>query len=324
VRLAVALAALSFAGTCALPAGAEPSLWSRAKNPNARAEARLLRGIERMLDAEDQARSDPEFANHFARAAVAMIDLARLPAPEDPRLCVLAARALLDADVGRGAQSEALLERAAGVLPEGALLGAAFYELGRARAARGDSRGARDAATRAFDLALDEEARARALYARAGASLALSDPLAAARDYERAARTTSNELLELRARYGVAVSLERRGDLPGAFSLLDKLAGAKLPLSRYPSTDPLELPGGFEPAYEVHYVRALAAMARSQSAAELAERRGAAALAAREWRNYLDAAAPSGPWVAHARALSSRNDAELRRLGPPAPARSVH
>ena len=78
-------------------ARAEPSIWRRASHPRARAEARLLRGLERLLDAEEQAESDPEFANHFARAAVAMLDLARLPEPEDPRLAVAMAHALVSA-----------------------------------------------------------------------------------------------------------------------------------------------------------------------------------------------------------------------------------
>jgi tetratricopeptide (TPR) repeat protein len=295
--------------------GAEPSIWRRASHPHARAEARLLRGLERLIDAEEQAASDPEFANHFARAAVAMLDLARLPEPEDPRLAVAMAHVLVAAQLGRGREAERLLERALGKLPEGSLLAWAWRELGRARGQRGDRTGARDALTRVLELEVDEERRASALYDRAQAALALGELEPAVRDFGSAAAATSNELLRVRARYGLAVAFERRGDLPGALSLLDQVTRERLPLSRYPAEDPLELPGGFEPAYELHYVKALAALARARKLDEPSERRSAYERAVAEWDAYL-AAAPPGRGADHARALAERAKVELNKLPP--------
>jgi tetratricopeptide (TPR) repeat protein len=293
---------------------AEPSIWQRASHPRARAEARLLRGLERLIDAEEQAESDPEFANHFARAAVAMLDLARVPAPDDPRLAVAMAHALVAAGVGRGKQAETLLAGAIARLPQGSLLAWAWLELGRARTERNDRGGARDAFARVLELEVDVERRALAAYARAQAESALGDLEPAAQDFEAAASGTSNELLRLRARYGLAMTLERRGDLPGALALAAQTRAVRLPLSRYPADDPLELPGGFDPAYDLHYVKALAWLSRARQADEAAERRAAYERAVREWDAYVGAAPPGTAWVGHARALAERAEAELRKL----------
>lgn len=303
----------------AVDARAEPSLWRRVSHPNARAEARLLRGLERLLDAEEQAASDPEFSNHFAKAAVAMLDLARLPEPEDPRLAVAMAHALVSAGVGRGKEAERLLARALPALPEGSLLAWAYFELARARTERGDRPGARDALGRVLELAVDAERRSLAFYARAQAESALGDLERATRDFEAATATATEELLRLRARYGLAVTLERRGDLPGALALLAQLVGARLPLSHYPAEDPLELPGGFDPPYELHYVKALAALARARRADEAPERRAAYEHAVEEWDAYAAVAPLDSPWRGHARSLAERAKAELRQL----PARKV-
>lgn len=295
-------------------AHAEPSLWRRASHPQARAEARLLRGLERLLDAEEQAQSDPEFSNHFARAAVAMLDLARLPEPEDPRLAVAMAHALVSAQVGRSREAERLLERALPQLPEGSLLAWAVFELARARTERGDRAGARDALGRVLALAVDSERRALAFYARAQAESALGELEGAARDFEAATQAATEELLRLRARYGLAVTLERRGDLPGALALLEPVIAVRLPLSRYPAEEPLELPGGFDPPYEVHYAKALAALARARQGEAAPERRAAYERAVEECDAYAGAAPLDSPWRERARALSERAKAELRRL----------
>ena len=295
-------------------ARAEPSLWRRASHPKARAEARLLRGLERLLDAEEQAQSDPEFSNHFARAAVAMLDLARLPEPEDPRLAVAMAHALVSARLGRGGEAERLLERALPALPEGSLRAWAYFELARARTERGDRAGARDALDRVLELAVDAERRSLAFYARAQAESALGELERAARDFEAATSTATEELVRLRARYGVAVTLERRGDLPGALALLEPVIAVRLPLSHYPAEDPLELPGGFDPPYEVHYVKALVALSRARKAEEAPERRAAYEQVVAESDAYTAAAPLDSPWRGHARALSERAKAELRRL----------
>jgi len=297
-----------------LTSGAEPSIWYRVSHPGARDEARLLRALERMLDKESQAAYDPEFARHFARAAVAMIDLMRPQPPEDPRLACAMARALVGSNLGREREAEALLERAIPNLPEGTLLTTAWRELARARAQGGDHPGARDAETRVLELAVDSDERALAYYERARAELRTGEVARAARDFQRASADAPTELIRLRARYGTGLALERSGDLAGAWAALEPAVAARLPLAHYPSDDPLEIPGAFEPPYEPDYVKALASLTRARRATEVDDRRAALEAAVRHWDAYLASAPPSEPYVVNARNLRERATADLRRL----------
>lgn len=301
---------------------AEPSLWYRASHPSARPEARLLRAMERMLDGEAQSESDPEVARRFARSAVAMFDLMRQPAPEDPRLACAMASALVGSNLGRAPEAERLLAGAIPKLPEGTLLARAWHELARARAQRGDHVGARDAETRVLELAVDASERALAYYERAHAELRTGEVVRAALDFRRAAADAPTDLVELRARYGLGLALERSGDVAGAWAVLELTVEARLPLSHYPSDDPLELPGAFEPPYELDYVRALALHARARHVTERGDRRAVLEDAVRHWDAYLVSAPPSEPWLVNARALRERASAELRKLPPSKSARA--
>jgi len=293
---------------------AEPSIWYRASHPGARAEARLLRAVERMLDGETQSEGDPEMATDFARAAVAMFDLTKLSPLEDPRLSCAMARALVGSNLGRGREAERLLEGAIPKLPEGPLLATAWHELGRARAERGDHAGARDAETRVLELAVEPEERALAYYERAHAELRTGEVARAAKDFQHAEADAPTELVRLRARYGAGMALERSGDLPGAWAALAPAVEARLPLSHYTFADPLEVPGAFEPPYELDYAKALAALARARRAADLDERRAALEEAVRRWDAYLTSSPPGEPWLVNARSLRERAAAELRKL----------
>ena len=312
-RISAALALVAALLTLAPASRAEPSIWYRASHPRARAEARLLRAIERMLDGEGQIVTDPERASHFARAAVAMLDLQRPGVPEDPRLACAMARALLGANLGREAQAEALLADAIPKLPEGTLLVTAWHELGRARARHGDLAGARDATTRVLELAVDPTERALAFYERARAELRLGEVSEAALDFRSASDAAPTELVRLRARYGLGVALERSGDLAGAWLALEQVASVRLPLSQYPSEDPLDLPGAFEPEYELDYTKALVALTRARSAGDPDDRREALGDSLRHWDAYLEHAPASAPWLVNARKFREQTTRELKK-----------
>jgi tetratricopeptide (TPR) repeat protein len=313
-RVSVAVAVGCALVALATNSPAEPSLWYRASHPSARAEARLLRGIERMLDREEQAASDPEVASRFARAAVAMMDLAHVPPPEEPRLACAMARALIGSNLGRVDEAVTLLEGAIPKLPEGTLLVTAWHDLGRARAIRGDLAGARAAESRVLALAVDPRERAMAFYERARAELRLGEVKSAALDFRRAADAAPTELVRLRARYGLGVALERSGDLPGAWAALEQAVATRLPLSHYASDDPLELPGAFEPPYELEYVKALVALSRARQASDPDHLRELLEDALRRWDTYLETARPSEPWLANARRFREQTAAQLRKL----------
>ncbi|HEV8550490.1 MAG TPA: hypothetical protein VGQ57_15705, partial [Polyangiaceae bacterium] len=149
---------------------------------------------------------------------------------------------------------------------------------------------------------------------RAAAEVRLGELATAALDFQRASDVAESELLRLRGLYGAALASERQGDLPAAFVLLDRALAAKLPLSHYPSADPLEVPGGFSPEFELEYVRGLAELAVGRRASDVAERRRAYAEAAAHFNGYLAAAPASEPWLDHARRLRERAEAELHQL----------
>ena len=296
-------------------ASAEPSLWERARHPGSRAEQRLLVGVERMLDARDEAGDDEELAQRFARAAVALVDLAKLPAPRDPRLACAIADALLGADVGRTDQAERLLRDAIPKLPPGSLLAEAWLRLETIRSLRGDHAGARDADTRALDIAWEPDQRATAFYNRAESEVRLGELDRAVRDYEQSVTTARDPRIEALARFGLGVALERRGDLPAAYTALDLGLAIRLPLSRYASDDPLDVPGVFfSPPYERFYLSALLGMARARHADDAAERRADYEQALAQWDAYLLAAARDEPWLENARRHRARCAEELRKL----------
>jgi tetratricopeptide (TPR) repeat protein len=296
-------------------AEAEPSLWQRAKSPSAVGEARLLAAIERLLDARDQAGGDDELAQRFARAAVALIDLAKPGQPADPRLACAMAQALLGADVGRTKEAEALLQQAVTELPPGELLARAWHELGIARSLRSDHAGARDADSHVLELAWEAGLRATSLYNRAEAEGRLGQLAAAVRDYRQATELAPGLETQALAGFGLGVALERQGDLPSAYAALDRALTIRLPLSLYPSDDPLDLPGVFfVPAYERYYLTALIAMARARHAEDQDSRRAEYEQAVLGWDAYLAAAEPTDPWLANARRHQARASAELKKL----------
>lgn len=304
-------------------AAATPTLWQRAADPNARAEARLLAALERTLDARAQTGSDPDLSRHLAQAAVAMADLSRVREPKDPRLACVMAQALLLADAERAADARRLLQGALSQLPDGSLSASAWHSLGIAHALLDDSKGAREAHTRGIALDWDPDRLASSYYNRAEAAARLLDFDAAVSDYERAAALGREPDVQALARFGLAVVLERRGDLPAAYAALDRALSVRLPVPPYPTEDPLELPGVFfVPAYERHYLQALAAMALARKAERTVERRTLFALAVAEWDAYLDRADASEPWLANAklhraRSLKGAEEGPLPRRSPP-------
>jgi tetratricopeptide (TPR) repeat protein len=156
-----------------------------------------------------------------------------------------------------------------------------------------EPRRSRDAYTEALALEVSPRERANLYYNRAEASLELDELETARSDYRRASEiATEPDTLAL-ARYGLALALERMGDLPAAFTELDAALAITLPFPAYVTPDPLDLPGVFfVPAYERYYLEALRAMARLRHVEDRAQFLAETAIALQAWDAYL-AAAPS-------------------------------
>jgi tetratricopeptide (TPR) repeat protein len=289
VALLIACAVLSTAS----PGNARPSLWERARRPVAAREAELLPQLERILDARELSYREPSVTRDIARAAVARSDLSGIRSPSDPRLACVMADALIIADIGREHDARRLLEGALETLPVGPLRADSLRRLGVVLAVLAEPLRSRQAYTEALELEVSPRERANLYYNRAEASLELDELEAASADYRRSiALAVEPDVLAL-SRYGLAVALERLGDLPAAFTELDAALAIMLPFPAYPAPDPLELPGVFfVPAYERYYLEALRAMARLRHAEDRAERLVEASVAVDAWDAYL-AAAPS-------------------------------
>jgi tetratricopeptide (TPR) repeat protein len=299
----------------AAPALAQPTLWQRVEHPRARAEAKLLASLERMLDdANRGAMVEIGLDRELARGAVVMIELSGLSEPSDPRLARVEAQALVEADVGREADARRLLEGALEALPAGSRAASAWRTLAFALARLDDQKAEYRAYSKLIELTWDPQIRANAFANRGDVAMLGGDLAGARSDYEQAIRAGGDPEIVALARYGLAVAEERLGDLPAAYAALDKALALRLPVPPFSSEDPLDLPGVyFVPPYEENYIRALRAMAVGRRATEAGERRDAYEIAVAEWDTYLARSAETEPFRENARAHRARSERELEK-----------
>jgi tetratricopeptide (TPR) repeat protein len=325
--LAVALSVLAWG---ARPAQAAPSIWERAAKPEAARSQVLLNRVERMMGTLGLPGLGPE----FSEGAVAMFQLSdrrwtcAAPATRaasqvepylDPRLEYLIGEALLDSQTGREADARCILERALRDAPDSPLAADGWSDLGVAAGILADYRTERMAYARALDRSWDTEDRARLYVDLAESDMALGDLKRAVREY-RVALQSSQQPEHLSAAYfGLAVALDRSGDFPAALTAAEQAVSVPLPQTLFQAQSVLDLPNVFfTPGYEVHYYKALRAMATAELAKDNTARRDALADAVEEWTAYLvRAEADRSPWVQPAKLHKARVERELSKLPPP-------
>jgi tetratricopeptide (TPR) repeat protein len=297
----------------ASPAFAQASFWQRVAKPEVRAEAKLLASLERMLDdANRSGMVEIGLDRELARAAVAMIELSGTGAPADPRLARIEAEALVEADLGREADAQKLLEDALARLPPGSRAASAWNSLAIALGRLDAPKAQHRAYSKVIELTWDPEVRALAYYNRGEVSMHERELAAARSDYEQAISGGRDPSVVALARYGLAVAEERLGDLPAAYATLDKALLVRLPVPPFPTDDPLDLPSVyFVPAHEENYIRALRAMATGRRTSDENERRDAYETAIAEWDTYLARATDSDPYRENARSHRTRAQREL-------------
>jgi hypothetical protein len=127
----------------------------------------------------------------------------------------------------------------------------------------------------------------------------------------------------------LGIALERDGDLPSALNAIQTALSIKLPSPPYPASHALELPEVFfVPDYDIHYYRALGAMAQARSASEPSERKLALSEAVAAWTEYIRRAEPDGVrWLENAKMHQARCERDLsqveRQLRAPRPSRRL-
>jgi tetratricopeptide (TPR) repeat protein len=252
---------------CTTRAEADPTLWQRVTQPEARNQARARLRAEQLFDQSSQASSDDvELLRQLSLGSAALLSLSG-GTQRDPWQQVLLGRVLLDAQAGREREAIALISRGVVGLPDSDFKRASLFDLGIGSLVVGDLEGAERAFTAALALAWDPDYRARLHRNRSKVRMLsgkLAGAVADARVAVRLARGT--ELLAL-SHFGLGVALERSGDYPEGMQEIARGVAVRLPVPPYQSESVLELPTlRWVPEYDVHYYRALAAMTEATAA----------------------------------------------------------
>ena len=310
----------------ARPAHADPSLWQRAERPELAHNQQLLNRIERLLGTVGL----PELNAEFSAGAVALFQLgdarfrcADTPAanssPLDPRLEYLIGGALVQAEIQRETDARCLLERALRDAPESPLAAQGYVDLSVAAGRLGDHSTERRALLRAIEITWDPDLRANDYSSLAESDMGAGELKLALREY-RFALTIANEPVTVAlAYYGLAVALDRSGDLPSALQAAKRAISVQLPPTAFSAPNALDLPNvSFSPSYEIQYYKALGAMAAAENAKDDAARREALADAAEHWSAYLvHAESDRTPWVQAAKLHQASVARALSKLGRP-------
>ncbi|MCC6214298.1 MAG: hypothetical protein IT376_05485 [Polyangiaceae bacterium] len=316
-RLGVAVASAALAVT---PAPARADAWESARDPHAHRARRTAEAVERLAIAAARARRW-RFESGFQRAAVAVVELARREGVRSAELDALMAELLLgwpdaipDDRPRRFAEARALLEASLPRLPV-ARQASAWFLLAIACARLGDPRCERRAYDRALEVEWRTDARANILLNRAETSLVLGDVDASVRGYRAALGLAQTPVHLALAWYGLAIALERRGDLAAALPAVRAAAAVRMPASGGRALD--EPSVFFVPAYDRHYYEALEALGLAGDATSPAERRALLELAREHLDAWLEAARPErSRWLRNAERLRAHLEAALARESP--------
>ena len=330
---AAALCALSVTlGSGALRA--EPSIWQRAQQPELARNQVLLNRVERMLGTVGL----PEFNAELSAGAVALFQLgdgrwrcdssapaassSQTATPEptlDPRLEYLLGGALLEAQVERDVDARCMLERALRDAPDSPLAALGYFNLAISAGKLGDRKAERAAYLRALDVTWDPDMRANEYGNLAESDMDAGDLKRAVREYRIALAASQQPDTVSLAYFGLAVALDRSGDLPSALAAAEQAISVQLPATLFSTPSVLDLPNvSFTPSYEIHYYKALGAMAKSRLPSDNATRREALADAIEQWTAYLlRAEADHAPWVQPARLHKASVERELSKLAVP-------
>jgi tetratricopeptide (TPR) repeat protein len=316
----------------ALPARAAPNIWQRARDPNSRTQQIVLNRVERLLGSLGLAEFDAELS--AGAIALSQLGQSKWPCmarpgsspdaeppsnPEitlDPRLEYLIGGALLDSQAGREREARCMLERALRDAPDSPLAARGLSDLAIAAAKLGDREAEHAAYLRALSLTWQPDSRGNLLANLAESDMALGELSRAVRGYRSALSSSQQPELVAGAYFGLAVALDRSGDLPSALDAAKHAISVQLPPSLFAAGSVLDLPNVFfTPSYEVHYYKALGAMAAAQLANDDLARREALTEASEQWMQYLDAAesdhARYAPRAALHQASVARQLAEL-------------
>ena len=281
--------------TVVTPTLAQPTVWQRARNPRSGEAYRSLVFGERLLASSAQSANSALMRGRFREAARDIVSLAENE--PDARIRYLLGHLLIDRDdKATLKRARRLLKRALKEAPNSPLAGDAYFDLGIIAAKLGERRGEEAAYTKALARHWDPDARANTYLNRAESRMARQALDRAIADYRKSARIATRPEIQALALWGLAVALERNGDLPSALGTARTAQ----------SVAPLALSGSgvfFVPAYEKHYYWAITWMGLADIARDDDVRLTIYRDCAKAWKRYIQGARPDrAPWVMHAEA----------------------
>ncbi len=305
-RLALGGALLGAALSWTSPSLGQPSLWQRARDPDAQRAYALLTAVERKLvDASSLDLQERHRTYREVMALVAEQDLTSLP---DVRLRFLLADVFSEDLVARYRDARRMLDQALKESPQSPNAARGWFLLGVVCAKLDDPDCENLAYTEALEVVHEHDFRANILLNRGESNMVLGNLDAAVSDYRQAVRQARRMDLVSLSYYGLGIALERRGDLPAALQAMRRARANWPALAPYTALDQPSV--FFVPSYDIYYYKALEHMALAQHAGrrhedELEQTHLREAIA--HWSSYLVAAEAAGhEYVENAR-LHRRN-----------------
>lgn len=311
----VLLPVLFAASPCLAGGGPEPealwreareggdSFWDRVRVPRSTvARERLKAAVRSRLPRDIPTDELPAFDALLSLRAATMLELAGAGASNDPEVLFFLGDSLVDAERGREEEGRTLLLRALALQPDGDRAASAWFKVGLASNRLMDFAGERAAYDEALRIEWDRSKRARITFNRGEACMSLGDLAAARRDYLTAIDTASDSQTHALASWGLAVAYARDDDLPDALRYAWDASRVRFADAQGNPVSALDLPNVyFNPPHDVHYYRALGAMAASEQTDDARVRRMELEWAVSQWHHYLNGARERGDrWTANA------------------------
>ena len=301
VRARLFGAALSLA-LVATPASAQPTFWQELREPKVKRAEELMARAELLMMGSQASSLDGSLARSLVRDAVELIELFQKDVAPDPRREYLYGHLLIQQPIARYAEARKVLERALSQDPDSPMAAQGLFDLAIACAKLGDSKAEQLAYTRALTLEWQRDERSVLFLNRAESNMVLGRMDEALSDYSRAISMAGDPRTQALAFYGKGIVKERMGDLPSALRSVELAARI-----RFGPYSALDLPGVFfVPEFDIHYYKALEAMAiaanaRRRTKPSVRGEARALAKAVVSWRLYLGEAEPAKHvWVSHA------------------------
>ena len=284
-------------------AAAKPNLWDAARSPRAKRASQGLVAVERMLMRIEDAYPHPTMVRDLSLAALALAELSGGVQLGDYRLDYLMGRLLTSPAVGRYAEGVAVLEKALAMRPDFPQAAEALYCLGRALARTGQ----RDRAIRVLKRALNSEwdldLRASIALELGWQWMQMGRLPKALSMFSQATEAAQDKYSVALSYYALAAALDRSGDMPGALRAAAVAAHIQVSGDLSGVVDVFDLPlVDLDPDREVHYLRALGAMARAAELDASDSAREQLTAAIHDWDAYLREAEPlADRWIGTAR-----------------------